>query len=239
MCSLLQLPNKVICNYNKASLWEERRRDIGFLGELVIRCNALLAVSTYFYLLAASVKWPGGLSPGQREALSQLLCWQSREAGVSSAAGTRSLRGSWSSVARQGTPQRQVCEECYPLAFQVRHAFFCCFCFVFLTLREAAIARMLFFFLFPVCTVLARCWIPFFAGIHPDIQQSVIEFTSAIAYLQNVPHLPGAAEPFFLSVFLPDSCLSFCHSSQNCCYTSMSTQPHFWKKLFGIFSQAQ
>lgn len=146
MCSLLQLPNKVICNYNKASLWEERRRDIGFLGELVIRCNALLAVSTYFYLLAASVKWPGGLSPGQREALSQLLCWQSREAGVSSAAGTRSLRGSWSSVARQGTPQRQVCEECYPLAFQVRHAFFCCFCFVFLTLREAAIARMLFSF---------------------------------------------------------------------------------------------
>lgn len=68
--------------------------------------------------------------------------------------------------------------------------------FCFLTLREAAIARMLFFF-FPVCTVLARCWIPFFAEIRPDIQQSVIEFTSAIAYLQNVPRLPGAAEPFF------------------------------------------
>lgn len=76
-----------------------------------------------------------------REALSQLLCWQSQEAGVSSAAGTRSLRGSWSSVARQGTPQCQV------LAFQVRHAFF----LFFLMLREAAIARMLFFFFCLYC----------------------------------------------------------------------------------------
>lgn len=93
MCSLLQLPNKVICNYNKASFWEERQRDVGFLRELVIRCNAILSTGTYYYLLAASVKWTDGFSPVQRGCVpAAVLASSLREADTSLASGTGGLR---------------------------------------------------------------------------------------------------------------------------------------------------